>query len=683
MTSFLHSSSTCWAILVRDYGLWGTVSTSAASILLVLVLAMALHRTFLSSTYRSSSSRAQRQQQLLDNNKQRKQRNGATKSKGQQPVTTLQPSDSSSATTPTFLRTTSGEVGGSPTCSGNTGPELAVHRGASPNDESDLNRKTSTETTKDQPDDDNVDVVEDTLPPLAPAVSQDEAPSVLESIVSTEETTAGFPNDQPRVPSVCTVDSSVLSSDEISCESISVILPQTAKSRSNNSNNNNQRRGKNNRSKRGGRKSPPNLPKSNSSSNNNNNNNNSTKTSPITKTTDLYETQSTTKSKKATTHHAKNEKHEDHSEKQAGKEKHAFVNNKGRGDGHGHNNKHHNSNGGRGHNIHGHGKGGRYQQNASPRKTPMNGKQHGSATARNSLPPVASSFHKHVPVSPTGSRSSYKGYNKNGRATPVSPATKSLASCEAGASGWTMPMQPTFRPVSASPDHTKAPAISYRTNESSFVTSYSQVPAADLGGGYPSPNPSVAALSDTSGSIDSSCRLWESAPLPYSSSYGNSITSTPQRTPVHAPPGFAPSPANGLGTPSSLLSTSGMPYTPSMYMAPVRPANGAGATPSSFAPTSSPFGTPAVSPMNVAALSFSSWNDDSNRGGIGGYYQNPSTKSPRSGRIKENPFASDDSNGYYSTSTSTNAAGNEEADSRIEAELQELGGQMVGSVLDF
>jgi hypothetical protein len=43
--------------------------------------------------------------------------------------------------------------------------------------------------------------------------------------------------------------------------------------------------------------------------------------------------------------------------------------------------------------------------------------------------------------------------------------------------------------------------------------------------------------------------------------------------------------------------------------------------------------------------------------------------------VKENPFASDESD--YNNNQ------NSPADDQIEAELQELGGQMVGSILDF
>jgi len=53
-------------------------------------------------------------------------------------------------------------------------------------------------------------------------------------------------------------------------------------------------------------------------------------------------------------------------------------------------------------------------------------------------------------------------------------------------------------------------------------------------------------------------------------------------------------------------------------------------------------------------------------------------------RLKENPFASESDNNHSNKlNGTTNGNGTDDADGRIEAELQELGGRMIGSVLDF
>lgn len=224
------------------------------------------------------------------------------------------------------------------------------------------------------------------------------------------------------------------------------------------------------------------------------------------------------------------------------------------------------------------------------------------------------------------------------RPPPFSPCTQSLFSCEIGASGWSLPSLPAV----SQPNAHLAPALSYQTNP--FVTPYSQMPTDYNSAGRTTP----VVLPEAT--------LWNSVePITPSAAEGRELNqfTTPKR-PLRAPPGL-PTPPPGFSDASLAQPI----LTASDFSTPVRTFG--------MEPTPPTYGRAAKStpPLVLSGMCL---------GGSSGLSTPLSTTNDFNGmkgnRVKDNPFAADKGNPN-------------EAECRIEAELQELGGRMIGSVLDF
>ncbi|CAB9507560.1 expressed unknown protein [Seminavis robusta] len=629
MVSILQSSTTCWAIMIRDYGVVvGTVSASA-SIILVLIVAIAMHKAFLSNCvahHKNNSGTAatsSTKRRSSGAEKKRRRRKGKNNARGR--IKTA--GNSSSNANNNALRLPKVEEVASDGASRSSSGDVNVVHSPAP------------------------------APPTSTSCFEEgsimTSPSALESVVSSDETCDTAKLRTP-VPSVCTVDTTSMS-DDISCSSFSVRSGQQqqqptprsnravvtsppkgkGKSAAAKTNSNGKTKGQK-QGKAGGGKLPPPAP-------------NAARAEALkmakpvpkfTMTDNRFGNQYSSKQTAAAPAAAKGT----YSAQNA-----------------------------------------RATRGAKGKKAVTNKAQPAPPKAARTVSPVPTTFDSTLLVSTTPSprannattvisgspviaspslnternnltlisgHATNSNDENNSRLPPFSPYSQSLFSCEIGASSWSLPalpvvLQPTK--VGATSSITPAPAQSYTTGNP-FVTSYSQMPTGPR------------TESDGLGLWNTSTRT---AAPPMNQLGSMSTPKRPVRPPpgLSAPPGFARVPQQ-LQQPALTNNHS----TASDLFTPVRNNN---ELPSLVPSTPSTTCTiPEPSPF--------SWNNAPLVPG-GFHSESPMMMMMSAPVNQKNPFAGDTSN-KNNNGVASNA---DEVECRIEAELQELGGRMIGSVLDF
>lgn len=605
---------------MKEYGLFGIVSVSV-SLAVVLILAITIHRTFFLNWFGGNAPTDPRESPIAAAQKQKtvEYQEDQVYSVRSGTVTRAVETVQSASSIPSCSRLqTVGEVSADGVkCCRNSLAAEETRLESTPDDN--IKEPDPVEESKSIANEERQRKSSSLESRNRDAVDVAASPPLLELIARTDE---GEIPGRERVPSVCTLDTTIMSTDDLSCESSLNKPAVSAKPRNNRKRSN--KRGKN-KSKRGGPKQAPSSSKA--------------ETPAFASATDGYH--GNERLSNMPTHLCRegefNAKVKNHNNNEP--HKHGNRGKVGGGD---QNLNCQISRDGRGNRV-----SGRHQKS---RKNQLAGKQY--TISKGNAASVPSSPGQ-IPASPNGSKADSRWSGHVGGNTPMSPAAHNLVSCEIGASGWSFPCNPVSS-VPVSPGLDILPVQSYSAN--SYLASHSRSPA----GGYPSPNPSLA-LSDASASIDSRCRLWESVQSPgldKGQTMGNNST-TPQR-PVRAPPGFAPSipysPNEYTAVGRDGAMTPSYPYSPNQYTAVRRD----GAMAPSYLAQSPSFG--ASSGVDSCSLPLPIV-------GGGGFQPSPFS------RVKENPFADDDN--YDNNRNSDDAEG------RIEAQLQELGGQMVGNVLDF
>ena len=233
------------------------------------------------------------------------------------------------------------------------------------------------------------------------------------------------------------------------------------------------------------------------------------------------------------------------------------------------------------------------------------------------------------------------------RLPPFSPFSQSLFTCEMGTSDWTLPSLPAVTP------HTKeqvampslTPAFTY---QNPFATPSSYSPST-----YDSAESITPSLFQDA-SANAPPGLWHSVqPTATTGERCDLKPLTTTKPPLRPPPGLSAPPGfSEASLPQPILSSS-----PSQFSTPVRTLEKTPTTPVFIKADH------AVSPLVLPRIDYGGplgtpQSTTSSFSGIGGSL------------VKENPFAGERGN-------------TSEAECRIEAELQELGGQMIGSILDF
>lgn len=612
--SLLQSSSTCLDFMIRDFGVLGTVSASA-SIVLVLILAIVMHKAFLSNCCHSTDGdAASTKRRSVAAEKKRRRRKGHSNRGGR-----IKGGPSSGAqSSPSILcpRLPKVEEVASDGASDSSGEMCRDMLAQTEDDHVQTSCEDETENLDTKPSSDHLAHNEEE------GASIMTSPSALESVVSEDFSSKG----RTPVPSVCTVDTAVMS-DDISCESFSVRSVQQqqpvrhTKSRANKSKGNATRGGKAISNVSPGPKQPKSTPKTNANARN----------MPTMPRSDTRKTKPHTKpNAPASDAPAKFEQQkESYAQKRSD-------------EGYGRPIGTQNSRKGRG-------KGGRVAKSQKNQPAPLSVTKASTQNPKSSPNPYSAKLATPGTDSPVAQVKNV-GMNSNPdtRLPPISPYSQSLFSAEIGASGWSLPTLPAVTQLNTN-DRTDfnslTPSLIYQTNP---FAPYSHMPDENNSAGR------VTPVTFAEGGGSASLGLWnsvESGSAPRTTeTYDLQQFTTPTR-PVRPPPGL-PTPPPGFSEASisqPILSTGSEFSTPASTFSKMQ------TTPTVCHPSSplilSGFGnrsvgpSPAMSTTNTFPIpnSFSSLN--------------------------ENPFADKGSLN--------------EADSRIEAELQELGGQMVGSVLDF
>ena len=620
MVLILESSKTCWNTSVRDYGMVKTVSASA-SIFMLLVAAIVMHKAFLSnfnhcfgggsgkehSTVTSSKQRRNGNSTAAD--KKRRRRKGHHSSKHQQHHNRIRTGSSGGGSSilscPRLpkVEEVSSDGAASGISSNGGGRDVVISN----------NTDTAIESAK-QDDMSNPSMV-----------TQEEevgsimtSPSVLESVVSADETEV---KGRGSIPSVCMVDTM---SDDISCGSMSVRSgppPRQQQQQQPVWSRGNAITGKSSNNTRGKKASSNKLSRGQKQ----------------TKAASKTATQSTPFTRSdfgkaarglETTTYSSTETRQDSSNKMGYAGQKQSRGGKGRAGG-----DSQSSRDGR------NGKGGRSKKtqkhsiNSTRTPSPLPTSTNNSVCAAT----IPKSDGTVISAASTTDSLTSNGNNSN-RIPPVSPYSQSLFSCEVGNSGWSLPALPSsgqYRKPTLEQTTLASPVFTNQTNSS--VDPYSQL------------SPETPA--------DLDCGLWDTG----SSGFNNSTQSTPQR-PLRAPP--------GLPTPAAILNTPIRSSNEDLYDPINTPSNNHNTAPAMI-PITPSFGTPITSQNNSVPYSWSGMgmgNAATSTGDVS------SRKDGHRSAVQENPFA------VESMYTNTNY---DDADYRIEAELQELGGQMIGSVLDF
>jgi hypothetical protein len=595
MVSILQSSTTCWTIMIRDYGVVGTVSASA-SITLVLLLAIAMHKAFLSnsatdSNHATSPSGSKSRGTTAAEKKRRRRKGTSNKNSNRGRI------KAGGSSTPTLRLPKVEEVDGA-------GSDSSTR--SSSGDASDY----SAIQLKDVFDEPKQSTEEE-------ANSIMTSPSALESVVSVEEFEV---KARTPVPSVCTVDTTSMS-DDISCGSFSVrsgVLPSRPM-RSVNTPTSAKGKPKSNTSSRGKAKAIQHGQKQTNLA------------SPIPVPVPNSTRAEGLKNAKPVPKHSMSP---DCFPSATSEPKM-----------------------GRGRKVGARSKGGR----------PLTPKHHPKhLLAARTVSPVTTTCDNTLLVSSTpstnptilsGSPASANMEHNNNRSTsrlmtsnennhesrlpPFSPYSQSLFSCELGASQWSLPTLPVVSQPKNVASVMSATGIASSLVPSStsnpFVMPCSQMPSECNG--------------HTSSYYYSSLGLWNTLPVQADNNHSLSLgtLSTPP-PPVRPPPGLTAPPGFASNQPmlAHKNNSNNGAYTPGRT---------AGNETPSLMPAKPSFGAPST----VLEVSPVAWNGTSSA---------PSafmmTMNQNSPVVAKNPFAGDSN----------------EVDWRIEAELQELGGRMIGSVLD-
>ena len=614
MVSLLETSQTCWNSSVQDYGMVMTASASA-SIFMLLVVAIVMHKTFLSmfnhcfggGSGKEYSTGASARQRRHGNgsaaDKKRRRRKGHHGSKHQQHHSRIRTGSSSGGSSiPPCPRLPKVEE----VSSDGAASDISSNGGG--NDLIPNNTKTAIEANKQ----------DDTSSPSI--ITQEEevgsimtSPSVLESVVSSDETEV---KGRGSIPLVCTVDTM---SDDISCGSMSVRSgppPRQQQQQQPAWSRGSKKTGKSSDSPRGKKTSNNNLSRGQKQT--------KSATSKTATQSTLFTRSDFGKATRApeTITSSSTENRQGSSNKMGHAGPKQGREGKGRTGGNSQS-----SRAGRG------GKGGRSQKvqkniiNTTRTPSPLP-----TSTAVSAATTPKSDGTVISAASTTDSLAS-NGNNVN-RIPPVSPYSQSLFSCEVGNSGWSLPALP-------SSDQYRKPTLARTTLASPDSSNQANLP-------YRSPETPA----------DRDCGLWNTG----SFAFNNSAQSTPQR-PLRAPP--------GLPTPAAILNTPIRSSNDDLYQPINTPLNNHNAAPAMI-PITPSFGTPITSQNNSVPYSWSGMGgSNAATGSTGDMY---SGKNGHHSSVKENPFAVESMNAKND---------NDDADYRIEAELQELGGQMIGSVLDF
>lgn len=615
LASVLQSSTTCWAVMIRDYGVLGTVSASA-SITLVLVLAIAMHKAFLSNCCGSYEKNTEATKRTPAEKKRRRRKGNRGRIKG-----------------------TNSNPSSSPPCPRLPKVEEVASDGA-------CDSRSSSEVPHTNLEDGKSPISQDCDDPQPPHHEAEGAsivtsPSALESVVSEDYSLKG----RMPVPSVCTVDTAAMS-DDISCDSFSVRSAQQqpvrqANSRASKSKRKATRGGNaNNKASRGKKQ----LQQS------------SVKVTPVTPTTktrveNVKPGKQTIGTSGLATESASIKY--DQFQKNNGQKRNT-------GAGKGRTASTQNARGSRGKN----GRATKNQKNQPAIQTPPAFAPKTATFSTNPKITAIPATVKNKPTLPNGSPiAELKQYGSNSHgitenSAPFSPCSHSLFSCENGASGWSLPALPVVsqpKSFESAKMTSLTPSLSYQSNP--FAMSHCQTPTDPMYSGRTTP----VVHSEQFG-------LWSSGQPGTPSTVASTVVSTtdtkqavmttPKR-PLRAPPGL-PTPPGFTEAHLShpILANSSDLFTPIHKF-----------EKSSFIPTS-----PTIfrSPDVVSSATPQQWSSMS-LGDTGSttFSKTTPTSNPLSGiqrnLVKENPFAEHA----------------DEAECRIEAELQELGGRMIGSVLDF
>jgi len=654
MISLFQTSTTCWDTMIRDYGVVGTVSASA-SVTLVLILAIVMHKAFLSNccggTGTGSDSAYKRKGSSSSADKKRRRRKGHHHTKGGRGGGRIK-----GATTNVAGGSTAGprlpiveEISSDGACGGATASEGSS--GLSAPDTDFMVHELGIHHEKEQPSrprvDSQVSAVSSFVSHEEEGASITTSPSALESVVSSEET-----NDRAStVPSVFTVDTTL--PDDISCGSISVRSGLTALQPNNRSSNSTTTN--NDTSTISHSSNPRVAAKTNKL-------NRGQKPSPKTNAVVNQPPRSVTR----TTHDPQTTATTPDNQSEGGFNNRANTKPKNPRGGKGRmSNSHTNPRAGRG-------KSGRPQKSSPKNQKPAARTESPVPRTTNTADmSVSPRINSNVLSTPASSKQMQSNNNNLIGIPPASPYTQSLFSCEVGASGWSLPALPVARDA-PSATNTMYPAMSYQTN--TFVAPYSRMDG-ELANSNDNSNFSFLPA-PTGGSAGFWMSSNEVSPRSPSASSSNTNFATPQRA-VRAPPGLSAPP--GFSGPSVVAPVHNNVHNspaPSDLYTPIRTSiSTANNTVPSLVPVTPSFGSPNLTSPQVSPFSWS------NGGGVLGCASSESPiVSPANSRrchvVKENPFAADtdyDAD-YYPA---------DDADCRIEAELQELGGRMVGSVLDF
>jgi hypothetical protein len=636
--SILQSSTTCWAILIRDYGVVGTLSASA-SLTLVLIVAIAMHKAILFSnnsrtgagadSHPCVTATASKSRSNTGAEKKRRRRKGHSSSSSSN-KNRIKGGNNGSSNSPSPIRLPKVEEVASDGAGSDSSTRSSSYVNASASQQLrnifDEPKKQST-----------------TLLPTASCLLEEEAASImtstpaLESVVNVDAL-----EGKARVPSVCTVDTTSMSDDNISCGSFSVLsgIPPPRPMRSVNA-------------------PPPaakgKVNKSNTPSRGNNNGKGKNNNQRGTKQTNLAGIVTTIpvpnisraeglKNAKPVPKHAVSP----NCTTNPTSEPHVYQSAGGKGRKAGSQSY----------------KGGRpltstpqpknllASRTVSPAPTTCDITSLVSTTPSTVINPctISSGSPASAYVERRNNRSTStlipSNENNESRLPPFSPYAQSLFSCELGASQWSLPALPVVsqsKNVAAAMNTTgfpSSPALSYTSDP--FVMPYRQMPSECNG-------------SATSDSQFSSLSPWNNSSVQTNNKHSRPPSlgnlSTPPR-PLRPPPGLPAPPGFASKQPilfhhnnNSDNNGSCNPFneTPSLMLA----------TPS--------FGTPSAG----LEVSSGAWNGaDSTSGSPSAFMMTMNQNSPVAAK---NPFARDST---------------EVVDWRIEAELQELGGRMIGSVLD-
>jgi len=664
MMTVLDTCTAWWDTMVNDYGVIATASASSAvTALLVLILAVVIRKAILSPGCNNSNNNrnsnnndksgdvntTKRRHQASETRKRRK-RKGHRGSKVKGTTTSTGPRlpkveevslDGADVHDDEKSNTNSHRSDGD-------GDESAIP----PNEDNDNNHAAMTtpepNAKEHDPKDSSETNVRNSQTSSSVIMSQEEegasiatSPSAMESVVSSDETMEAK-GLRDSIPSVCTVESAAMS-DDISCGSMSVRSGPLPRQQQQLVSRGNAKKGKltttTGTSVRTG-KAAANT-KSNRVQKSNVKGNGT-----VIPTTAQQENGVT-----AAGHFASNNFKSNGNEAQFDSNK----NFKGQ--------KHIRGGKGRGGNIQtsrgGRGKGGRFPK--PPKNQATNNRTQSPFSTPNAnnftftATPPTSSGATVLSISTTDSSSFY--YDNNNRLPPVSPHSQTLFSCEGGNSGWSPPTVPSIAPAASTQQW-----MPNETTVNSFDSSRNRFRV------------------NSANSVDFNCGLW-SAPNDSNLDENNKnlLESSPQR-PLRPPPGLAPPP--GLIAPVSGATT---PLRDTLVLSNTTTPIG---TPMSHQQCNNPALVPitssSISPSHNVYLQQQHpspscpWSGDNNNGSRSNGSLNIQS------RLKENPFASESDNNHSNKlNGTTNGNGTDDADGRIEAELQELGGRMIGSVLDF